>query len=614
MCASFALKYPDFLPKSNFLRFIVKYGPQSTKYDDERDYLVWKKGMVFSDENSNKTVFAECDYKEDKKTISIQIEDNDPQLAKEIFDTLYEIDDCSGMQVSIKKEGENWIEWVEVEKLLKKQEKNITEVEGNITQIEGMKGETLKICDFEFLLPERFLGGIRKGKNEPPMEEPMIPTDIPFHLKKAIRDNKLILFVGSGMSIKFGFPNWKNLAIEICEYVEKKSWIPLLEDDDMTAIEVISRLEKKYKKEIVEKLENAYKKLPSNADLSLHKKLFDLSPSVITTNYDKAFEKANDEVYVVQYFDDYKLSRIKDKLNTKEPFVYKLHGCIDSPDNCVLFQSNYDKIYKTPNQNFSVFELQKMFSDYTFLFLGYSMNDTEINDLFGAVNLMQKGYASNHFIVSTSSFDDYEKLENYPPKLESYDDIEKVIDGLIAFKEGHSEKKGTAITKNEDVKKKINPSNPDIAIAKKIDDLSVKMEKQFKESTKERKAQFDSLSKGQTILKEGQAAILLQNDRLYLKLEIIESISESEQKNNQTELTEMQTLLNHLLSMFEQSTALVDKATKERNINEAVSVAGKLKLIVPIIPFLVNYETEITYTANEPVKSWKDIYRAFIGK
>jgi len=130
---------------------------------------------------------------------------------------------------------------------------------------------------------------------------------------------------------------------------------------------------------------------------------------------------------------------------------------------------------------------------------------------------------------------------------------------------------------------------------------------QLKEVRKEQKVHFDNL-------KEGQEKIIFQNESLYLQIEIKQSISTTEQKNNQTELIQMQTLLNHLLQLWEQSTAITDKAAQERTMKEAVSVGGKLKFMVPIIPFLVNYETEITYTANEPIKSWKDIYRAFIGK
>jgi hypothetical protein len=35
---------------------------------------------------------------------------------------------------------------------------------------------------------------------------------IPQALQDAISDDNLILFVGSGLSLKFGMPNWKALA------------------------------------------------------------------------------------------------------------------------------------------------------------------------------------------------------------------------------------------------------------------------------------------------------------------------------------------------------------------------------------------------------------------
>ena len=42
-------------------------------------------------------------------------------------------------------------------------------------------------------------------------------------IKDAIKNNSLVLFVGAGMSIPFGFPNWTKLILNILENIKEKS-------------------------------------------------------------------------------------------------------------------------------------------------------------------------------------------------------------------------------------------------------------------------------------------------------------------------------------------------------------------------------------------------------
>ncbi|MDX2250618.1 MAG: COR domain-containing protein [Bacteroidia bacterium] len=86
----FSLHYPDFMPKSNFLRFISKYGSTS------EDYLYWKKGLIF--QHKGQEVFASCDY--ENRRISIQMPKPDPSFNAELFTTLYEIDKTESLEVS----------------------------------------------------------------------------------------------------------------------------------------------------------------------------------------------------------------------------------------------------------------------------------------------------------------------------------------------------------------------------------------------------------------------------------------------------------------------------------------------------------------------------------
>jgi len=132
---AFTLNYPGFLPKSNFLRLLAKYGKQSISY------LYWKKGMLFF--HNEKTVFAECIITKEIRKIVITVQDKDEAVAKEIFKTLLEIDDAEDLQVSV-----NEKDFVEVKKLKEKISKNNAE-------IDSAEGNTLLVNSFNILFANK---------------------------------------------------------------------------------------------------------------------------------------------------------------------------------------------------------------------------------------------------------------------------------------------------------------------------------------------------------------------------------------------------------------------------------------------------------------------------
>ena len=138
---AFTLNYPDFLPQSNFLRLLAKYGKQNISY------LYWKKGMLFF--LNRKTVFGECIIKADERKIVISIQDRDETATKEIFDTLLTIDEAENLQVSV-----NGNDFVEVRKLKEKVYKNNTEIDSVdssalMTSIYCLKGKNKNLQNLQ---------------------------------------------------------------------------------------------------------------------------------------------------------------------------------------------------------------------------------------------------------------------------------------------------------------------------------------------------------------------------------------------------------------------------------------------------------------------------------
>ena len=142
----FALQYPTFMPKSNFLRFMVRYGAKS-----EPTFFYWKNGLVFF--LAGKTVFAEC--RQAEKQIILQIQDADKTLAKALFDAFCEIDSTEKLEVSVG--GTAKTDFVNFAKLKKRKEEGKSDCE--------WKDKDFQVKDFEFLMHQIIQNALKHLQN-----------------------------------------------------------------------------------------------------------------------------------------------------------------------------------------------------------------------------------------------------------------------------------------------------------------------------------------------------------------------------------------------------------------------------------------------------------------
>lgn len=253
-------------------------------------------------------------------------------------------------------------------------------------------------------------------------------------LKEAIINNKVIVFAGSGMSKNFGLPDWNKMVIETIKIINKPDlnpFIQLLEKGTtISAIDVLEFLKSDEKK--VRSFIKDNFRVDAKGDFSLHKKLLQLTEGkIITTNYDNSFELAsNHEILPTNPTSKYNINEVS-KGNT--PFVLKLHGSYSEPDNCIVFKDDYVKLYSQENDQAAPEKLKALFSEYVFLFMGFSFSDPDINMIFAKLDKVFGGY-NKHFIVTSEpeKFKAYSFLEAV--EIENYTKIQSVIDELLQYK------------------------------------------------------------------------------------------------------------------------------------------------------------------------------------
>ena len=276
--------------------------------------------------------------------------------------------------------------------------------------------------------------------------------NIPPGLKEAIEADDLVLFIGAGLSWNLkntdneSLEGWDKMVKSITSHLNKKGHITDELKQSCDGLEPIKALEKLETKGInrrqVGEFVKHYFTLGKDNDFSFHKKLFSLSTKIITTNYDRAFEKATPELQEIKAYKtkDYELNRLK-----KDPiFLFKLHGCIEHIDSMVLFPSDYDKLYKSEGREaeHALYALRNLIFNKTFLFIGTGLGDPQINGIFKEINRIQGIYDQEHYIITDKLL---ENSLNFLTsiKVASYKEIPKVIDQLIEVKQAAEAKKSS---------------------------------------------------------------------------------------------------------------------------------------------------------------------------
>ena len=276
--------------------------------------------------------------------------------------------------------------------------------------------------------------------------------NIPPGLKEAIEADDLVLFIGAGLS--WDLKNTNNESLEGWDKMVKSITSHLITEGYITdelkqicnalePIETLKILEKKgiSKREIGGFVKH-YFTLRGRNNFSFHKKLFSLSTKIITTNYDKAFEKAIPELQEIKAYKgkDYELNRVK----KDSIFLFKLHGCIDGIDSMVLFPSDYDGLYddKGREAEHALHTLRILISNKTFLFIGTGLGEPQINGIFKEINRIQGIYDQEHYIITNKPLEDSLKFLT-PIKVASYTETPEVIDQLLEIKQAAEAKKST---------------------------------------------------------------------------------------------------------------------------------------------------------------------------
>ena len=240
-------------------------------------------------------------------------------------------------------------------------------------------------------------------------------------IRKAMNNNKLVIFVGSGVSANSGLPSWEDLVEEFRKGIGIKE--NDLSDDDFLKIPQYYynlRKEKEYY-ELINEVFNV------NADPNiLHDLIFQFNPNnIITTNYDELIEEKAKEKGL--FYDV--ISRDKDLPYTQnDKMIIKMHGDLKY-NNIVLKEEDY----LSYSSNFKLIEnyIKSLLSSNVVLFIGYSLNDINMKIIFQWVKDILKDDFQPAYFINTSTKKDnnniqFDYYKNRGINILNYNEAEKI--------------------------------------------------------------------------------------------------------------------------------------------------------------------------------------------
>ena len=246
-------------------------------------------------------------------------------------------------------------------------------------------------------------------------------------LLQALKDNRLVPFIGSGFSKECGFPDWKELAIPIAKELN----YPL--DDNTDYSLVFQYYQDKYdnRNNLNALLKDTFSIAPK--DLENHNLLAALPVTEIwTTNYDTSienhFENSGRIIDVKRNIHDLTI-----KASKADCTLYKMHGDVSAPTKCVLTKDDYENYFNTHEPFTNV--LKHILMEKTILFIGYSLNDPDLQTILSGIRrYYDKNFSTHYWITKIEAESDkrikqelfIKNLKNYGIEAIEFDDFSEI--------------------------------------------------------------------------------------------------------------------------------------------------------------------------------------------
>ena len=208
---------------------------------------------------------------------------------------------------------------------------------------------------------------------------------------KALDDRDAALFIGAGISKGAGLKSWSELlesvATDLGLQIDKETDLISLAQYHFNKHRVRSRLNQLLRDEFD-------RPMPLSDDLRLIARL--PVDTIWTTNYDHMLEQAY-EAEGKRYDTKVMAEDLSVSMRGRDVTIYKMHGDVNRPDTAVLIKDDYE-VFARDRELFSTV-LRGDLVNKTFLFLGYSLSDPNVDYILAHIRILLGNSPRPHYWI-----------------------------------------------------------------------------------------------------------------------------------------------------------------------------------------------------------------------
>lgn len=209
---------------------------------------------------------------------------------------------------------------------------------------------------------------------------------------KEVKESNAAVFVGAGMSAGAGYDDWKTLLIPLAEELG----LDISKEDNLVAIAQYHYNEKGRNRHRINQL--LIEQFSRQAALTENHQILARLPinTYWTTNYDKLIEKSLEEAHKIPDV-KYTVNQLANTKPKRDAVIYKMHGDVEHPSEAVLTKDDYEK-YHIKYAPF-ITALSGDLVSKTFLFLGFSFTDPNIDYVLSRIRATYTDHQREHFCI-----------------------------------------------------------------------------------------------------------------------------------------------------------------------------------------------------------------------
>ena len=227
------------------------------------------------------------------------------------------------------------------------------------------------------------------------------------NLKKILKQEDTVLFIGSGISLWSGLPSWSGLIQELINFIKESGLDANLTEQELKRGDLLQaasygfdKLTKPQFAQFIRKVSRIETAQPQD----IHNRIIALGPTCfITTNYDKLLEMSFQKWKTGTYFRtvvNTQLTETAEIVGSRaNNFLFKLHGDAESSDSIILTREQYRALNPGGELHHALETTKTLMLSRPIVYIGFGLRDPDFLYLKDLLINTYKGGARDHYAI-----------------------------------------------------------------------------------------------------------------------------------------------------------------------------------------------------------------------